>query len=69
MWIPVITILWALGDTSAWINFPMANFPFPSQESCQQYVDGVRRNITKNPSYLEGYSVCIEVPSKKGEPV
>ena len=67
MWIPVITILWALGDTSTWVNFPMVNFPFTSHESCQQYIAGVRRNITKNPSYLEGYSVCVEIPNKGEE--
>ena len=30
MWIPVITILWALGDNATWVNFPMVNFPFTS---------------------------------------
>jgi hypothetical protein len=28
MWIPVITILWALGDNATWVNFPMVNFQF-----------------------------------------
>ena len=67
MWIPVITILWALGETSAFVNFPMVNFPFTSEEKCYQYVNQVRRSIMKDPQYLEGYSVCVEIPSK-GEP-
>ena len=32
MWIPVITILWALGESATWVNFPMVNFPFSSKE-------------------------------------
>ncbi len=67
MWIPVITVLWALGETSAFVNFPMVNFPFTTEEKCYQYVNQVRRSIMKDPQYLEGYSVCVEIPSK-GEP-
>ncbi len=67
MWIPVITVLWALGETSAFVNFPMVNFPFTSEEKCYQYVNQVRRSIMKDPQYLEGYSVCVEIPTK-GEP-
>ena len=67
MWIPVITILWALGETSTWVKFPMVNFPFTSQDKCQEYVARVRSSITKDPQYLEGYSVCVEVPPKGEE--
>ena len=66
MWIPVITILWALGDSATWVNFPMVNFPFSSKESCTEYVKTVRSQVTKSNNYVSGYSVCIEVP--KGEP-
>tara|TARA_R110002012_G_scaffold36529_2_gene103034 strand:+ start:248 stop:454 length:207 start_codon:yes stop_codon:yes gene_type:complete len=64
MWIPVITVLWSLGNTSAYVNFPMVNFPFSSEEKCYQYVNQVRTSIMKDPQYLEGYSVCVEIPLK-----
>ena len=67
MWIPVITILWALGDGATWVNFPMVNFPFSSRETCYEYVNQVRNSIMQDPQYIEGYSVCVEIPSK-GEP-
>ena len=66
MWIPVITILWSLGETSAFVNFPMVNSPFTTEEKCYAYVNQVRESIMKDPQYLEGYSVCVEIP-KKGE--
>jgi len=68
MWIPVIVIAWNLGSTPMWVNFPMVNFPFTSQDKCQLYVANVRNSITKDPQYIEGYSVCINVPPKNGEP-
>jgi hypothetical protein len=69
MWIPVIVIAWNLGATPMWVNFPMVNFPFTSQDKCQQYVANVRNSITQDPQYLDGYSVCINMPKKKnGEP-
>ena len=64
MWIPVILIAWNLNGMPVWVNFPMVNFPFTTYEKCQQYISNVRSNITKDPQYLEGYSVCVEVPSK-----
>ena len=67
MWIPVITILWALGDGATWVNFPMVNFPFSSKESCNDYVATVRSQVTRSNKYISGYSVCIEVP--QGEKV
>ena len=45
MWIPVITILWALGDSATWVNFPMVNFPFSSSDKCYQYIDSARSKI------------------------
>ena len=54
MWIPVITILWALGETSTWVNFPMVNFPFTSSDNCYQYVAKVRSSIIQDPQYLNG---------------
>mgnify|MGYP000338276104 CR=1 FL=1 len=62
MYIPVITILWALGNTSAWVNFPMVNFPFTSQERCYEYIEKVRSSTTQDPHYLNGYSTCIYIP-------
>ena len=67
MWIPVIIIAWSLGGTPVWVNFPMVNFPFTSQDKCQEYVARVRNSITKDPQYLEGYSICVEVPNKGEE--
>ena len=67
MWIPVITILWSLGSSSAFINFPMINFPFTSENKCYEYVDRVRQSVMKDPDYLEGFSVCVEVPHKQGQ--
>jgi len=65
MWIPVITILWALGESATWVNFPMVNFPFSSADNCYEYVAKVRQNITKDPQYINGYSTCIYI----GEPM
>ena len=48
MWIPVITILWALGETSTWVNFPMVNFPFTSSDNCYEYVAKVRSSNTRS---------------------
>jgi len=64
MWIPVVLIAWSLNGTPVWVNFPMINFPFTSQNKCQEYVSRVRNTITKNPQYLDGYSICVEVPPK-----
>jgi|TARA_R110001606_G_scaffold286867_1_gene435031 hypothetical protein len=68
MWIPVIIIAWSIGGGATWVNFPMVNFPFTSLDKCQEYVARVRSSITLDPQYLEGYSVCVEVPTK-GESV
>ena len=67
MWIPVITILWALADTAAWVNFPMVNFPFSSQDKCYEYVAHVRSSKTKDPSYINGYSTCLYIAEPTGE--
>ncbi len=67
MYIPVITILWALADTSAWVNFPMVNFPFTTEEKCYQYIGQVRSSISKDPQYLNGYSTCVFIPEQKGQ--
>ena len=67
MWIPVITILWSLGDTSAWINFPMINFPLSTPDKCYQYIDQVRNQTMLNPDYLNGYSTCVYIGEPKGE--
>jgi|TARA_B100000900_G_scaffold411646_1_gene431746 hypothetical protein len=64
MWIPVITILWSLGETSAFVNFPMVNFPFTTESRCYEYVNQVRNSIMQDPQYIEGYSVCVEIPLK-----
>tara|TARA_Y100001937_G_scaffold19026_1_gene26232 strand:- start:1828 stop:2043 length:216 start_codon:yes stop_codon:yes gene_type:complete len=70
MWIPVITILWALGDGATWVNFPMVNFPFSSRETCYGYIENARNKITQDPQYLNGYSTCIYIgsPTGTGEP-
>ena len=62
MWIPVITILWALGESATWVNFPMVNFPFTTEKICIMYTKNVRMQVSKNPAYIAGYSACIEVP-------
>jgi len=67
MWIPVITILWALGNTSTWVNFPMVNFPFTSQDSCYKYINTVRASVTQDPQYLNGYSTCVYVGEQSGK--
>ena len=67
MWIPVITILWALGDGATWVNFPMVNFPFSSQETCYGYIESARNKITQDPQYLNGYSTCVYIGSPTGE--
>ena len=51
-----------------WVNFPMVNFPFTSEEKCELYVSRVRESIIKDPQYSKGYSICIEVPSEQGLP-
>jgi len=66
MWIPVITILWALGDGATWVNFPMVNFPFSSSETCYGYIDNARAKITQDPQYLNGYSTCVYIGSPTG---
>jgi hypothetical protein len=66
MWIPVITILWALGDSATWVNFPMVNFPFSSSETCYGYIDNARAKITQDPQYLNGYSTCVYIGSPTG---
>ena len=67
MLIPVITILWALGETSTWVNFPMVNFPFTSSDSCYQYVEKVRSSVMQDSQYLNGYSTCVYVGEPKGK--
>ena len=67
MWIPVITILWALGESATWVNFPMVNFPFSSSTKCYEYVAQVRSNITKDDQYLNGYSNCVYIGEPTGE--
>ena len=47
MWIPIITILWALGESATWVNFPMVNFPFSSQDKCYSYIESARQKITQ----------------------
>ena len=67
MWIPVITILWALGESATWVNFPMVNFPFSSSDKCYEYVAQIRSSVTKNSQYLNGYSTCVYIGEPKGE--
>ena len=67
MWIPVITILWSLGDTAAWVNFPMLNFPLSSSDKCYQYINEVRKTTELNPKYLNGYSTCVYMGEPNGE--
>lgn len=69
MYIPIITILWALGTSATWVNFPLVNFPFSSQEKCYQYIGKVRENIIKDPLYINGYSTCVYIgdPTSTGE--
>mgnify|MGYP001211447488 CR=1 FL=1 len=67
MWIPVITILWALGESATWVNFPMVNFAFSSSTKCYEYVAQVRSNITKDDQYLNGYSTCVYIGEPTGE--
>ena len=67
MWIPIITILWALGDSATWVNFPMVNFPFSSQDKCYLYIESARSKITQDPQYLNGYSTCVYIGSPTGE--
>ena len=69
MWIPVITILWALGESSTWANFPMVNFPFSSSDKCYAYIEHARNKIIQDPQYLNGYSTCVYMgqPTGKGE--
>ena len=68
MWIPVIVIAWSFQSVPMWVNFPMVNFPFSSSESCQAYVKTVKEQVTKSDKYVSGYSVCVEVPNRKGLP-
>lgn len=51
-----------------WVNFPMVNFPFQSEVECKKYVKTVREQVMKSDNYIAGYSICIEVPQKKGQP-
>lgn len=67
MWVPVITIIWALGGSAIPVNFPMVNFPFSTKNKCYEYVDRVRTNIMTDPQYISGYSVCVEIPTNTGE--
>ena len=67
MWIPVITILWALGNNATWVNFPMCNFPFSSSDKCYEYIAQVRSSITKDDQYLNGYSTCVYIGEPMGE--
>jgi len=67
MWIPVITILWSLGNTAAWVNFPMINFPLSTADKCYEYIDQVRTQTMLNPDYLNGYSTCVYIGEPKGE--
>ena len=68
MWIPVIVVAWSLNGMPIWVNFPMVNFPFTSYEKCENYVTGVRESITKDPQYLNGFSVCVEITKGEGLP-
>ena len=68
MWIPVIIIAWSFQSVPMWVNFPMVNFPFSSLESCQAYVESVKKQVTRSDKYVSGYSICIEVPNQKGQP-
>ena len=67
MWIPIITILWALGDSATWVNFPMVNFPFSSQETCYKYIDTVRKSTMQDAQYLNGYSTCLYIEPLEGK--
>ena len=67
MWIPVIPILWALGNNDSWVNFPMVNFPFSSSDKCYEYIDQVRSSITQDDQYLNGYSTCVYIGEPMGE--
>ena len=67
MWIPVITILWALGNNATWVNFPMVNFHFSSSDKCYEYIAQVRSSITQDDQYLNGYSTCVYIGEPKGE--
>lgn len=64
MWIPIIVIAWNLGSSPVWVNFPMVNFPFSSQEKCVQYTHHARMKITQDPQYMDGYSMCVHIPPK-----
>ena len=68
MWIPVIIIAWSFQSVPMWVNFTMVNFPFSSLESCQADVKTVREQVTKSDRYVSGYSMCVEVPEKNGQP-
>ena len=70
MWIPVITILWALGESAVWVNFPMLNFPLTTSDKCYEYIAQVREHTMQNPKYLNGYSTCVYIgsPTGTGEP-
>lgn len=64
MYIPVILIAWNIAQGPVWVNFPMVNFPFTTQEKCEMYVSQVRQSVMKDPQYVEGYSTCVAVPPK-----
>ena len=67
MWIPVIVIAWNLASTPVWVNFPMVNFPFTTEDKCYQYIAQVRSSIVKDPQYLNGYSTCVFISKQKGQ--
>ena len=67
MWIPVIVIAWNLASTPVWVNFPMVNFPFTTEDKCYQYIAQVRSSIVKDPQYLNGYSTCVFISTQKGQ--
>jgi len=68
MWIPIIVIAWSFQSVPMWVNFPMVNFPFSSQESCQAYIKTVKEQVTRSDKYVAGYSICVEMPQQKGQP-
>ena len=43
-----------------WVNFPMVNFPFTSQDKWPTYVAQVRNSITKDPQVEEVYAFMYQ---------
>jgi len=68
MWIPVIIIAWSFQSPPMWVNFPMVNFPFNTEATCKEYIETVKEQVTKSDNYVAGYSVCVEVPQRQGQP-